>query len=130
VTGSLLTLLRELSRRNVEYIVVGGMAGVLHGAPVVTADLDIVHRRTQENVAKLLELLNELQAIFRGDDRRLKPNESHLLGRGHVLLTTTLGQLDVLCEVSEQAYEDLEPFADSMSLGDQLGSISVPPNRI
>jgi len=71
-------------------------------------------------VAKLLELLNELQAIFRGDDRRLKPNESHLLGRGHVLLTTTLGQLDVLCEVSEQAYEDLEPFADSMSLGDQL----------
>jgi len=43
VTGSLLTLLRELSRRNVEYIVVGGMAGVLHGAPVVTADLDIVH---------------------------------------------------------------------------------------
>ena len=70
---------RELSRRNVEYIVVGGMAGVLHGAPVVTADLDIVHRRTQENVAKLLELLNELQAIFRGDDRRLKPNESHLL---------------------------------------------------
>ena len=130
MTGSLLTLLRELSRRNVEYIVVGGMAGVLHGAPVVTADLDIVHRRTQENVAKLLELLNELQAIFRGDDRRLKPNESHLLGRGHVLLTTTLGQLDVLCEVSEQAYEDLEPFADSMSLGDQLGSISVPPNRI
>ena len=120
MTGSLLTLLRELSRRNVEYIVVGGMAGVLHGAPVVTADLDIVHRRTQQNVAKLLELLNELQAIFRGDDRRLKPNESHLLGRGHVLLTTTLGQLDVLCEVSEQAYEDLEPFADSMSLGDQL----------
>jgi len=60
VSGSLLTLLRELSRRDVEYIVVGGMAGVLHGAPVVTADLDIVHRRTQENVGKLLELLTEL----------------------------------------------------------------------
>jgi len=120
VSGNLLALLRELSQRDIEYIVVGGMAGVLHGAPVVTADLDIVHRRTQENVAKLLVLLGEIDAIFRGDDRRLKPNESHLLGRGHVLLTTKLGQLDVLCEVSEQAYEELEPFAVSMSLGEQL----------
>lgn len=106
-SGSLLLLLRELSRRDIEYIVIGGMAGVLHGAPVVTADLDIVHRRTQENVAKLLVLLDELDAMFRGDDRRLKPNESHLLGRGHVLLTTSLGQLDVLCEVSEQLKPDL-----------------------
>jgi hypothetical protein len=35
-------------------VVIGGMAGVLHGAPIATKDLDIVHRRTPENVGRLL----------------------------------------------------------------------------
>jgi hypothetical protein len=57
MTTSLLTLLRTLSGRDVDYIVVGGLAGVLHGAPVVTADLDIVHSRAASNVARLLTVL-------------------------------------------------------------------------
>ncbi len=86
MSGSLLKLLRELSRREIEHVVVAGMAGVLHGAPVVTADVDIVHGRSDENVAKLLSLLTELNATFRNDRRGLKPNASHLQGRDHVLL--------------------------------------------
>ena len=46
-------ILEELDRANVEYIIVGGMAGVLLGAPIVTADVDIVHCRSAENVARL-----------------------------------------------------------------------------
>jgi hypothetical protein len=64
VTTSLLTLLRTRSGRDVDYIVVGGMAGVLHGAPVVTADLDIVHSRAAPNVARLL-------TVHRGASGRL-----------------------------------------------------------
>jgi len=33
------------------------MAGVLRGAPVLTLDLDLVHRRTPENVKRLLQVL-------------------------------------------------------------------------
>jgi hypothetical protein len=40
--------------------VVGGAAAVLHGAPITTQDLDIVHRRTGENVQRLASLLAEL----------------------------------------------------------------------
>lgn len=40
----------DLLDAGVELIVVGGLAAVLHGAPVVTFDLDIVHRQTPENV--------------------------------------------------------------------------------
>ncbi|MGB8328982.1 MAG: hypothetical protein WCE62_02570 [Polyangiales bacterium] len=42
-----------------EFIIVGGAAAVLHGAPITTEDLDIVHRRSPENVARLRTLLDE-----------------------------------------------------------------------
>jgi hypothetical protein len=32
---------------------VGGVSAVLHGAPVTTFDLDIVHARDPENIARL-----------------------------------------------------------------------------
>jgi len=118
VSGSLLALLRELSRREIEYVVVGGMAGVLHGAPVVTADVDIVHKRTDENVEKLLALLSDVGATFRTDSRGLKPNATHLQGKGHVLLMTSLGPLDVLCELGSEGYEELVDETVEMDLGE------------
>ena len=58
-------LLRRLSGAGVEFIVVGGAAAVLHGAPITTEDLDIVHRRSPENVARLKTLLDGLDAYVR-----------------------------------------------------------------
>ena len=57
----------------------GGAAAVLHGAPITTEDLDIVHRRSPENVSRLKSLLDELDARVRElADRRLRPQESAL----------------------------------------------------
>jgi len=39
-------ILQVLSRRGVDYILVGGIAAVLEGAPVSTFDLDVVIHRT------------------------------------------------------------------------------------
>jgi hypothetical protein len=76
-------LLRRLADARVEFIVVGGAAAVLHGAPITTEDLDIVHRRSPENVSRLRALLDELDARVRGlANRRLPPQESALLGDG------------------------------------------------
>jgi hypothetical protein len=41
--------LRVLARHNVEFIVVGMAAGILQGVPLMTLDVDIVHRRTAES---------------------------------------------------------------------------------
>ena len=72
-------LLRRLADAGVEFIVVGGAAAVLHGAPITTEDLDIVHRRSPENVSRLKSLLDELDARVRElADRRLRPQESAL----------------------------------------------------
>jgi hypothetical protein len=110
-------ILRLLAEGDVEFVVVGMTAGVLQGAPVTTVDLDVVHRRTRENVARLLRVLSDLDAVYRHDPRRLRPQESHLVGPGHQLLTTTHGDLDCLGEIGEGiGYEELLERSVKMKL--------------
>ncbi len=45
--------LRALATHDVEFIVVGGVCAVLHGAPVTTFDLDVVHNRDDANLTRL-----------------------------------------------------------------------------
>ncbi len=90
-------LVRALREGGVEFILVGELAGVLHGAPVDTFDTDIVHSRDSANVARILPVLDALDAIFRMQpDRRLKPNASHLASAGHLNLMTRYGPVDLL----------------------------------
>ena len=37
----------------VDFILVGGLSAVVQGAPVTTIDVDIVHSRTEDNLARL-----------------------------------------------------------------------------
>lgn len=102
--------LKELLDAGVDFIVVGGLAAILNGAPIVTFDLDIVHRRTPENVDRLLAMLLARGAYHRLDlaNRRLPPTREALLGRGHLNLAVGDANIDVLCEIAPQAaYEDL-----------------------
>jgi predicted nucleotidyltransferase len=110
-------LLRQLSDAGVEFIVVGGAAAVLHGAPITTEDLDIVHRRSPENVARLKTLLDGLDAYVRElANRRLPPHESALLGEGHVLLSTRLGPLDCLGTLIDgRGFEELASHSESIA---------------
>jgi predicted nucleotidyltransferase len=109
-------LLRRLADAGVEFIVVGGAAAVLHGAPITTEDLDIVHRRSPENVSRLKTLLDELDAHIRElANRRLPPQESALLGDGHVLLSTRLGPLDCLGTLIDgRGFEELISHSESI----------------
>jgi predicted nucleotidyltransferase len=108
VESKLLEILRILTRHEIEFIVVGGMAAVIGGAPIVTRDVDVLRSTTKANVQRMLEALKELDAVFRGDSRRLRPNESHLEGPGHLLLETRYGVLDLLGTIEEATtYDDL-----------------------
>jgi len=101
-------ILRLLAENEVEFIVVGMAAAILQGAPVTTVDLDLVHRRSRENVERLLRVLSQLDATYRHDPRALRPAESHLVGPGHQLLTTTHGDLDCLGTIDQdRGYEAL-----------------------
>jgi len=78
-------ILKTLADASVDFIVVGGVAGVLQGAPIHTKDLDILYSLDPENQARLLGALQKLGAVFRDDPRHLEPNLSHLASRGHKL---------------------------------------------
>jgi hypothetical protein len=117
-----LEALRTLVRHEVEFIVIGGLAATFQGAPVVTFDLDVVHRRTEENVERLLGALADLDAYYREhEDRRPTPEANWLLRAGHHLLNTRCGHLDLLGAVTEQRdYEALLPHTESFDIGEGL----------
>lgn len=48
---------RSFQEHDVKYLVIGGIASVLHGVPRVTFDLDILIEATADNVKRLLEAL-------------------------------------------------------------------------
>ena len=116
----LLTLLLE---RGVEFILVGGAAAVVHGVPVGTQDIDIVHSRSDENVARLGRVLGELDAFFRADlsGRKLPPTTQHLSGRGQLLLSTSLGPVDLLCTLHDgRGHPELLPHTVQLDLGGKV----------
>lgn len=128
-TADLEALLQVLCAAEVQFIVVGGAAAVLHGAPITTQDLDIVHSRTDGNVTRLVELLTELDAFFRPvlPGRYIRPGVEHLSGDGHVNLTTRLGPLDHLCLMDGRSYEDLLPHVEEVTDGSlHLQVIDLP----
>jgi hypothetical protein len=105
-------ILFRLADEGVDFIGVGMVSAILQGVPLTTMDLGIVHRRTPENVERLLRVLADVDAVARNDPRRLRPNETHLLGPGHVLLRTRFGDFDCLGTIDEgRSYEDLLPVS-------------------
>jgi hypothetical protein len=58
--GSLETIFGALDRASVRYLVVGGVAVVLHGHPRFTADLDLVLALDPANLARALPALERL----------------------------------------------------------------------
>lgn len=109
-------LLELLVRHEVEFIVVGGVAAVLQGAPITTMDLDIVHRRSEANVGRLLAALDELEASYRLRPD-LKPDAKALSGPGHHLLHTGRGPLDILGQVvGELGHDELSGRAEQLDV--------------
>lgn len=102
-------LLERLCESGVEFILVGGLAAVVQGSPVTTMDVDIVHKRTPENIARIMQLLKSIGTVYRRpDDKIIEPEASALAGMGHMLFTTRLGPLDILSFIEERkTYEDL-----------------------
>ena len=121
-SGRFLSILRTLVSNGVDFIVVGGVAARLRGAPIMTVDLDVVHSTSSQNLARLLPALDELDAYYRlQPELRLRPSTSHLASPGHQLLMTRFGPLDVLGAIGKgRTYSDLLPHAVQMEVDENL----------
>ena len=95
-------LLEGLIKTGIKFILLGGLAAVVQGAPVTTMDVDIVHNQSSENISKLFAFLKSIGAFYRRpDDKVIAPKREDFSGMGHALFTTCLGPLDVLAVIEE-----------------------------
>jgi hypothetical protein len=111
-------LLRALRAGNVDFIVVGGVAGAAHGLARATYDLDVVYARSASNLERLVAAVAPLSPYLRGAPPGLPFRfDADTLRRGlNFTLTTSLGDLDLLGELTGGGgYDDL--LADSVQVG-------------
>lgn len=105
-------ILSVLARHDVRYVLIGGLAAIVHGSPFPTEDLDLTPERSIENLTKLSDALRELDAKVRaaGVDEALPFNhDADSLGDVGVWnLVTPHGILDIsFVPTGTQGYPDL-----------------------
>jgi predicted nucleotidyltransferase len=76
--------IQSLNNNNVEYILVGGYAVILHGYRRVTGDMDIWVNRTKENYSRLVSAFNEfrLPVFDMTEERFLSPDSVDVFSYG------------------------------------------------
>jgi hypothetical protein len=112
-------LLRTLRARDVEFVVIGGFALGFHGAERATKDVDIVPKPGRENLTRLWDATQELEAEpagladFRPEEMPVEWSLPGLLeGGGNWILYTRFGRLDVMQWVDPiDSYDDLREGA-------------------
>jgi hypothetical protein len=123
-------LLRRLLDADVEFILVGGLAANVHGSARATYDIDIVYRRSTDNLDRLVRALNPVEPYLRGAPPGLPfVFDIETIRRGlNFTLTTTLGDVDLLGEVAGGGpYESLAPLSERIELfGRSCQCVTLP----
>ena len=113
------SLLKELHRREVEFVIIGGMAAVVHGSAYLTVDLDLCYSRKSENLEKLAQALAPFHPLLRGapPDLPFSLDVNALKSGLNFTLTTDLGDLDLLGEVTGLGgYGEVLSFSEELEL--------------
>ena len=117
--------LRALNAHEVRYVIVGGLAGELLGAPLATNDVDLCYERSADNMSRLAAALVELHAKLRGagvdeevpfvlDGRTIAAGDSFAF-------LTDAGPVDVRGTPSGTGgFKDLDAGATAYDLGEGL----------
>jgi hypothetical protein len=113
---------QTLRQHGVATIVIGGQAGLLHGSPRLTLDVDLCYQRTPDNLAGLATALREMGAKLRVPGGSVPfPIDADFLDRTSQLTLSCDGfDLDLLADVPPLgAYEALLSNSIEMLLGEQ-----------
>lgn len=87
-----------LSDADVDFVVIGGIAGQLHGSARLTFDLDVAYERSDANLEKLAAVLRLLGAHLRGAplDVPFQLDARSLKAGGNFTFETQYGSVDIL----------------------------------
>lgn len=112
-------LLDALCAGGVDFIIVGGFAGTLHGSAIPTRDLDVVYARDAPNIDRLVAALSPHKPYLRGAPPGLPFQwDSRAIRAGlNFTLATDLGALDLLGEIAGGGdFRALAPHAERVTI--------------
>jgi len=130
MTPDIPAILKLLASAGVEFVLVGGVAGIAHGSSLSTRDIDVVYRRTPDNIRRLAEALKPYHPYLRGAPAGLPFQwDATTVERGlNFTLDTDLGPIDLLGEIlGGGLYEDIRPSSDlSQTFGVTCRVLDLP----
>lgn len=116
-------LLTALTDHGVDFVLIGGLAGALHGSPAATNDADICPARAPDNLARLAAALVDLDARIRTEsepDGLTFDRSPEFLSVVDLVNTTTVaGDLDIsFVPTGTDGYDDLAERSVEFDIGD------------
>ncbi len=121
-------LLEVLANGDVDFIVIGGVAALAHGAVTMTRDLDIAAPMTATNLDRLMTALQSIRPhhALRHDLGVIRETPKELTRFRLLLIDTDLGRLDVLGSVEPiGSYEDLRTVELELTPGKYYQVIDI-----
>jgi hypothetical protein len=120
-----LRALRTFNEHGVRYVLIGGYASSVLGAPIITNDVDVCYERTAENMGRLAEALQQLHATLRvagvHDDLPFVLDGPAIAAGESCTFRSDAGDLDILGTPSGTGgFRDLDADATSYDLGEGL----------
>jgi predicted nucleotidyltransferase len=102
-----LNVLKALERENVEYVLIGGFAVILHGLPRLTEDIDIFLKPEADNLARLKKALKD---VFPEDQEIDSISLGDLRDYAVIRFGTAANfSIDIMAKIGEMfLYEDVE----------------------
>ena len=127
--ADLRAFLTPLVRHGVDFVLVGGMAGISHGSNYPSYDLDVVYARDRDNVARLVEALREIGVRLRGApaDLPFLLDAKTIENGSNFSFVTPYGDLDILGHADGMpGYDELRteaPMREILGLEVRVASI-------
>lgn len=116
-------IFEALNRHQVEYIVIGGMAAIVHGAEVSTQDVDVVVEQSKANLDRAAAALQDLEAtrITNSSAHDMAgepaPANAYQLTDRVEMFRTPAGRVDIIREATViGGYQDIGPRAQAYLL--------------
>jgi hypothetical protein len=101
-------LFGPLVRHGVDFVMIGGMAGIARGSTYPSYDLDVAYARDPANIARLVAALEEIGVRLRGADLPFQLDARTIENGANFTFVTPYGDLDVLADVAGvRSFEEL-----------------------
>ena len=115
-------LFSVLRSHKVDFVLIGGLAAVLHGSSAMTNDADILPSRDPANLKRLGAALTDLEARIRStqdpDGIAFEPHPALLASMAMLNMTTRCGDLDLtFTPAGLGGYEAVHAAGVTMDLG-------------